>query len=81
MINPNLIIFYVKDPAESTPFYRDLLGHEPAFASPNFVAFSLNNGFSLGLWRRSSVEPQPSAIGNRGELGFMVEGAGDGEKP
>ncbi|NKJ09361.1 VOC family protein [Rhizobium sp. SG741] len=80
MINPNLIIFYVKDPAESTPFYRDLLGHEPAFASPNFVAFSLNNGFSLGLWRRSSVEPQPSAIGNRGELGFMVEGAGAVEK-
>jgi catechol 2,3-dioxygenase-like lactoylglutathione lyase family enzyme len=76
MTNPNLIIFYVKDPAESTPFYRDLLGREPTFAAPTFVAFSLGNGFNLGLWRRSSVEPQPSAIGNRGELGFMVEGVG-----
>ncbi|GES47088.1 catechol 2,3-dioxygenase-like lactoylglutathione lyase family enzyme [Rhizobium sp. ERR 922] len=76
MTSPNLIIFYVKDPSESTPFYRDLFGREPAFASPNFVAFALDNGLSLGLWRRSSVEPQPSAIGNRGELGFMVEGAG-----
>ncbi|NLS01411.1 drug:proton antiporter [Rhizobium sp. P38BS-XIX] len=76
MTSPNLIIFYVKDPGESAPFYRDLLGREPAFASPNFVAFSLGNGFNLGLWRRSSVEPQPSAIGNRGELGFMVEGTG-----
>ena len=76
MTNPNLIIFYVKDPAESTPFYRDLLGREPTFAAPTFVAFSLGTGFNLGLWRRSSVEPQPSAIGNRGELGFMVEGVG-----
>lgn len=76
MTSPNLIIFYVKDPSESMPFYCDLFGREPAFASPNFVAFSLDNGLSLGLWRRSSVEPQPSAIGNRGELGFMVEGAG-----
>ncbi|HEY0124868.1 MAG TPA: VOC family protein [Rhizobium sp.] len=76
MASPNLIIFYVKDPAESIPFYRDLLGREPAITAPNFAAFPLDNGFTLGLWRRSSVEPQPSAIGSRGELAFMVEGEG-----
>jgi catechol 2,3-dioxygenase-like lactoylglutathione lyase family enzyme len=76
MTSPNLIILYVRDPAESIPFYRDLLGREPAVASPNFVAFPLDGGFTLGLWRRSSVEPQPSALGNRGEVAFMVPGEG-----
>ncbi|MGV2103047.1 VOC family protein [Rhizobium sp. 21-4511-3d] len=74
MTSPNLIILYVKDPAESASFYRDILGREPAVAAPNFVAFPLDGGFTLGLWRRSNVEPQPSAIGNRGEIAFMVPG-------
>lgn len=38
------------------------------------MAFPLDGGFTLGLWRRSKVEPQPSAIGNRGEVAFMVAG-------
>ena len=80
MASPNLIILYVKDPAESAAFYRNILSREPAVEAPNFVAFPLDGGFTLGLWRRSSVEPQPSAIGNRGELGFMVEGPGAVEK-
>lgn len=74
MTSPNLIILYVKDPGESASFYRDLLNREPAVEAPNFVAFPLEGGFTLGLWRRSKVEPQPSAIGNRGEVAFMVEG-------
>ena len=74
MTSPNLIILYVKDPAESASFYKDILGREPAVAAPNFVAFPLDGGFTLGLWRRSNVEPQPSAIGNRGEIAFMVSG-------
>lgn len=74
MSSPNLIILYVKDPAESAVFYRDLLGREPGVAAPNFVAFPLDGGFTLGLWRRSTVEPQPSAIGSRGEIAFMVSG-------
>jgi catechol 2,3-dioxygenase-like lactoylglutathione lyase family enzyme len=76
MASPNLIILYVKDPAESVPFYRDLLGREAAVASPNFAAFPLDGGFTLGLWRRSDVEPQPSATGSRGEIAFMVPGEG-----
>ena len=74
MTSPNLIILYVRDPAESASFYKDILGREPAVAAPNFVAFPLDGGFTLGLWRRSNVEPQPSAIGNRGEIAFMVPG-------
>ncbi|MGO4568180.1 VOC family protein [Rhizobium sp. 2YAF20] len=76
MTSPNLIILYVRDPADSIAFYRDLLGREPAVDSPNFVAFPLDGGFTLGLWRRSSVEPQPSALGNRGEVAFIVPGEG-----
>ena len=74
MASPNLIILYVKDPAESAAFYRNILSREPAVEAPNFVAFPLDGGFTLGLWRRSSVEPQPSAVGNRGEVAFMVDG-------
>lgn len=76
MTSPNLIILYVKDPAESVTFYRDLLGREPVANSTNFAAFPLDGGFTLGLWRRSDVEPQPSALGNRGEMAFMVPGEG-----
>lgn len=76
MTSPNLIILYVKDPAESVGFYRGLLGREPVANAPNFAAFALDGGFTLGLWRRSSVEPQPSALGNRGEMAFMVPGEG-----
>jgi len=76
MISPNLIILYVKNPAESVGFYRSLLGREPVADSENFAAFALDGGFTLGLWRRSAVEPQPSALGNRGEMAFMVPGEG-----
>lgn len=76
MISPNLIILYVKDPGESVGFYRELLNRDPVANSPNFAAFALDGGFTLGLWRRSDVEPQPSALGNRGEMAFMVPGEG-----
>lgn len=76
MTSPNLIILYVQDPAASVSFYRELLAREPVVASPNFAAFPLDGGFTLGLWRRSAVEPQPSAIGNRGEIAFMIDGEG-----
>ncbi|MET0749012.1 MAG: VOC family protein [Rhizobium sp.] len=76
MTSPNLIILYVKNPAESVDFYRGLLSREPVAESENFAAFALDGGFTLGLWRRSSVAPQPSALGNRGEVAFMVPGEG-----
>jgi catechol 2,3-dioxygenase-like lactoylglutathione lyase family enzyme len=74
MNSPNLIILYVKDPAESATFYQGLLGREPVAAAPNFVAFALDGGFTLGLWRLSKVAPQPSATGSRAEIAFMVPG-------
>jgi catechol 2,3-dioxygenase-like lactoylglutathione lyase family enzyme len=74
MNSPNLIILYVRDPAESAAFYKGLLGREPVASAPNFVAFALDGGFTLGLWRLSKVAPQPSAIGSRAEIAFMVPG-------
>ncbi|MFK0332638.1 MULTISPECIES: VOC family protein [unclassified Rhizobium] len=74
MNSPNLIILYVRDPAASASFYKALLNREPVADAPNFVAFALDGGFTLGLWRLSSVVPQPSAIGSRAEIAFMVPG-------
>ncbi|KQV84473.1 VOC family protein [Rhizobium sp. Root1220] len=74
MTSPNLIILYVRDPAESASFYQALLGRDPVAVAPNFVAFALDGGFTLGLWRLSKVAPQPSAIGSRAEIAFMIPG-------
>ena len=73
MPNPNLILLYVRDSAKSADFYQDLLGRKPAATFPTFVSFSLNGGFTLGLWSMQTVNPAPSETGSRSELAFMVE--------
>jgi predicted enzyme related to lactoylglutathione lyase len=75
MPNPNLILLYVKDPAISAAFYKELLGREPLASFPTYFAFALDGGFTLGLWSTKTVNPAPSETGNRTELAFMVEGA------
>jgi catechol 2,3-dioxygenase-like lactoylglutathione lyase family enzyme len=75
MLHPNLILLYVKDPAKSAAFYKDLLGHEPFASFPTYVAFALEGGFTLGLWATHRVSPPPPESGNRTELGFMVKDA------
>lgn len=72
MTQPNLILLYVEDTAASAAFYADLLDLAPAVASPNFTAFPLDSGVTLGLWARASVEPAPAADGARTEIAFMV---------
>ncbi|WP_337270630.1 VOC family protein [Oryzifoliimicrobium ureilyticus] len=75
MLSPNLILLYVRDPLASAEFYGKIFGSEPVAVSENFIAFSFDNGVTLGLWRQSKVVPQPSAIGYRGEVAFMVPGS------
>jgi catechol 2,3-dioxygenase-like lactoylglutathione lyase family enzyme len=72
MINPNLMILYVKDPAISATFYKRLLGREPVETFPTYHAFALEGGFMLGLWSTQTVNPAPSESGNRTELAFTV---------
>lgn len=74
MTSPNLIILYVNDPAVSAAFYTKLLGREPAVAAPNFVAFPLEGGFKLGLWRQEKVEPRTAGGEARSEIAFMIPG-------
>lgn len=73
MAQANLIIFYVADPLASVGFYRKLLDREPLVSFPTFSSFELQDGFVLGLWAQDTVAPEPSKIGNRCELAFMVE--------
>ncbi len=74
MTNPNLFILYVNDPAVSAAFYTKLLGREPAVAAPNFVAFPLDGGVTLGLWRQDNVEPKTKGGEARSEIAFMMPG-------
>ncbi|CAN7149840.1 VOC family protein [Rhizobium sp. LjRoot30] len=76
MTLPNLIILYVKDTKASTAFYRKLFGRDPAFEAPNFTAFPLDGGFTLGLWAEANVKPQMPGSRARGEIGVTI--AGDG---
>ena len=50
MSDPNFIIPYVKNPAQSAAFYAGLLGRPPVDSSPNFAMFALSSGVMLGLW-------------------------------
>lgn len=72
MANLNLTLLYVDDTTASSAFYEGILGRPPAVAAPNFAAFALDGGVTLGLWAKHSVRPLASDAGARGELGFMV---------
>jgi len=67
-----LIILYVDSPAASAVLYANLLGQEPAEASPTFAMFSLPSGIGLGLWSRHTVEPAAAASGGGTEIAFTV---------
>ncbi len=72
MADFKLVILYVDSPAASAVFYANLLGQEPAEASPTFVMFPLRSGIGLGLWSRHAVEPAAAAAGGGTEIAFIV---------
>lgn len=68
---PNFILLYVSEPAQSSAFFSRLLGCPPIEASPTFVMFALASGMMLGLWARDMVLPSAAgAAGAAGELAF-----------
>lgn len=71
MLDPNFVILYVENPAESAAFYTDLLGRAPVESSPTFVMFALESGVMLGLWARHTVMPAAKDSGGS-ELAFTV---------
>ncbi|MBI5447252.1 MAG: VOC family protein [Gammaproteobacteria bacterium] len=72
MLNPNLILFYVKNPSESASFYEKIFEQQPVAAFPNYVAFTFPNGFTFSLWSTQAKNFVSAGTGNRSELAFMV---------
>lgn len=73
MLQPNIVIFYVENPAASAAFYRRLLGTDPLEQSPNFVMFALSSGMMFGLWSREEVVPVVQTSPGAAELAITLE--------
>jgi uncharacterized glyoxalase superfamily protein PhnB len=72
MLNPNLVLFYVKDPIESASFYEKIFEQKPVAAFPTYVAFTFSNGLTFSLWSTQAKNFVSSGSGSRSELAFMV---------
>ena len=72
MPSPNLVLFYVKSPLESSLFYEKIFSLKPVAAFPTYVAFTFANGFTFSLWSTEAKNFISSGTGHRSELAFMV---------
>ncbi|HEX2734030.1 MAG TPA: VOC family protein [Polyangiaceae bacterium] len=63
MRNLNYLLLAVKNPRHSAVLYTRLLGREPVEAQDTFVLYVLPNGFKLGLWIDSEMQPKPLPAG------------------
>ncbi|MGC4064729.1 MAG: VOC family protein [Polyangiaceae bacterium] len=72
MLTPDYVLVAVQDPRRSAALYNRLLGHEPVENSETFVLYVFPNGFKLGLWKASTMEPKPSSPGGV-EIAFSLE--------
>lgn len=70
MLQPDMVVLYVENPAASAAFYVKLLNLQPIETAPTFVLFVLESGMRLGLMSKHTVEPAPTALGCGVELGF-----------
>jgi hypothetical protein len=72
MLDPNLLLFYVRDPIQSASFYEKIFEHRPEAVYPTYVAFTFSNGFTFSLWSIHAKNFVSSGSGSRSELAFMV---------
>lgn len=72
MLNPNLILFYVNNPIESSSFYEKIFEQQPVAIFPTYVAFTFTNGFTFSLWSTQANDFVSAGSGSRSELAFMV---------
>jgi catechol 2,3-dioxygenase-like lactoylglutathione lyase family enzyme len=75
MADFNFVLLYVKDPAVSSAFYKDLLDRPLVQSSPKFAMLPLGKEVMLGLWQREDVEPRANAETGGGEVAFAVANA------
>ena len=62
-MKPNQIVLYTGDIEASKAFYQKVLDTQPQGLSPNFAVFPLDNGWTLGILRRETVQPEPAPAG------------------
>lgn len=74
MSAPNLFLIYVRDAEEATVFYGDLLGIQPCFTSPRYVAFEVAPGVLFAVWTGRNEHAVPSTP-RVSEVGLMVPGS------
>ena len=68
MASINFINLYVADAQRSADFYATILGKQPVQSSAGFSMFMLDNGLTLGMWKRETVDPAPEAAAGGAEL-------------
>ncbi|WP_115707059.1 VOC family protein [Legionella sainthelensi] len=73
LLDPNLVLFYVRNIEASTNFYSELLNTNPIHTESNYVMFLLKSGLRLGLWSQTIAEPKPTMLGGGSELAFLVD--------
>nr|WP_272212766.1 VOC family protein [Marinicella sp. W31]MDC2878683.1 VOC family protein [Marinicella sp. W31] len=69
----NLIVLYVEDTEKSGAFYERLLGQKANALSPGFTAFHMPGGLMLGLWRKSTAQPEAEGGPGVMEVGIMTD--------
>ena len=75
MADFNFVLLYVKDPATSSAFYKDLLDQPIVQSSPQFAMLPLRKDVMLGLWQREDVKPLANNETRGGEVAFQVANA------
>lgn len=70
MLEPSLIILFVKNPLESAKFYESILEVKPIEQSPTFVMFGLPNNICLGLWSDKTAKPTVTGAPGSSEIVF-----------
>jgi catechol 2,3-dioxygenase-like lactoylglutathione lyase family enzyme len=58
----SFLLLYVDNPPASAGFYADLIGAPIIEQSATFAMLPLRDGVMLGLWSRSTVEPQATSL-------------------
>lgn len=73
MLIPNLLLFYVKNPLDSSLFYEKIFSRKPVATFPTYVAFAFENGLTFSLWSTHAKDFVSAGTGHRSELSLMVE--------
>ncbi len=71
MSDVSFILVYVDDVARSKAFYAAVLGRGPVESSSTFAMLPAAPNLMLGLWKRESVKPAPTAAGGS-EIAFAA---------